>query len=358
MFKKMKTYDRIQGLKKEYSIYKEILETFNRRQDLNKEDRGVYDLALKEMDRLKTEIELLEKDFSKELKYKRTYTDFVKEVIGKQRTKTLATNENLIGFYELDFQECRTEFNLEDLLDKLPTDALKGQIPVNDYYIPDNFTEGEDEEIKISNYDEAGLNSLEYKINRAGFIVKIPSDKYYDARNVVTKATDNIVANRIVNYSNRRICSTLIGSIETPAAYTSISDVLNDIKGLPAKAKPVTYIITNTDGFKLLDTVDSNGNKLVKKNSEGSFIFDDKYKLIEVNNNVLPSDDTKGVPIIVGDIATAVKKVTYKEPRIKVIEQPDTTLIDDYVLTRVITHDTFASACNDCIKVGYYKASV
>ena len=283
---------------------------------------------------------------------KKNFRSFVKEVI-----TSCSNNGALIGFDELEFQASPTEFNIASLLgEEIQSKEKEGQIPVEEYYHEcDMDKAGSDGRIKINPKDYKGLNLKKYNNELAGFIDIYPSVLFEDEYDVTKSFIDKQVQDKLINYDNKRIVNAIMNKCSLDS-HSTVKSLLNSIKILPAKARKKTYIITNTDGFNVLDTVDEYGNKLITKDLEGNFVLDNKYIIIELDNRLLKTDETKGIPIMYGDIKAAIKKIKYRDKKIDIKEfTPDG--INDEIYIRVLINDTFVIVCDECIGSAYYKAN-
>lgn len=120
--------------------------------------------------------------------------------------------------------------------------------------------------------------------------------------------TDNILSAfeynhkvAFINAENKKAFSLLLNAKD--ALTLSVENMQKTINAnLCSKAKKKAVIVTNKSGFAKLD-IDANGTPLVTKDSEGSFIFKSKYKIVEMADEILPNTEAGESPVIIGDLS-------------------------------------------------------
>lgn len=197
---------------------------------------------------------------------------------------------------------------LADIVGMTPIDSLVGSIPTMEYHNTGLMTQFKNGE-KIESHRIESLGSAKFDMSRStgsgyfGVILDIDEDTREDSSIDTDEAMSIDHENRIINSENKTICEILLkdktlGSVDPLSLCEKINSSLN------AKAKKSTCIVTNNSGFAKLDVKDAFGNALISKTSDGTFIYDKKYEVIEIDNEIFP-DLEEGAPIIIGDIASA-----------------------------------------------------
>lgn len=123
---------------------------------------------------------------------------------------------------------------------------------------------------------------------------------YEDDKNNLSRAFEHTHKIHFVNAENKKAFELMIGS-KAPISISvdKVQSVINS--NLCGKAKRKAVIVVNKSGFSALD-IDINGMPLVTKDSNGNFIYKNKYKIQEVPEEILPNTET-GSPIIIGDMS-------------------------------------------------------
>ena len=136
-------------------------------------------------------------------------------------------------------------------------------------------------------------------------ILQIGEGVYNDDTETMDQAIETVHNKHFINAENKKALEILVGSkdaiaVSSEGLQTSINEKLS------GKAKRNAVIITNHSGFAELD-IDVNGvSQITKDPNTGDMIYKHKYTVIEISDEILP-DLTAGSPVIVGDIANALR---------------------------------------------------
>lgn len=244
----------------------------------------------------------------------------IEAVISNNKAEISLENLTIAGYYEAPIRNGVSGLALADYVGRTTIEELAGGIPEHEYCdteIMSSLIDGksldpvdliESGYLKISRYDlsRSGDGSL-------GLIARLDSDLVNDGTEFISDSLDFIHDERLKNSENKSICEILLAEKTLvrmdPENVTSVMNT-----SLCAKAKRNAYIITNNTGFAKMDVKDEYGNNLVKKTSDGRFIYNEKYEILEIEDAILPNL-TSGSPIIAGDIAGACTLLCYGSTR-------------------------------------------
>lgn len=136
-----------------------------------------------------------------------------------------------------------------------------------------------------------------------------------DDEKTFNNAIDHSHKVMLINAENKKACE-ILRSAKNPISMdvNNLQKVIN--LNLSAKAKKETIILLNHSGFAKLDIVDSvSGYPLVKRNTDGCFIYRDKYPILEIPDEILPNNEDGSSPVIIGDM-NIVKFYVMREDRL------------------------------------------
>lgn len=196
-------------------------------------------------------------------------------------------------------------FSLGDASGRIPVDANRSHVVFDNYTnnaIAEIVEEGT--ESTPREYNSSILNTDIAESIVFDDVVKMRFNRYNDTP-YIQDMIDHDHAQAIINAENKKAFEVLVESKNAvPISAKNIQEEIN--KKLCAKAKKSTMIFVNKSGFALLD-VDVNGVPLVTKDSNGRFIYKNKYEIQEVDEKILPNN-SDGSPIaLVGDIFHVIK---------------------------------------------------
>ena len=170
-------------------------------------------------------------------------------------------------------------------------------------------------------------------------VVKYGLSWYNDDSDTAEKAVVRAHDTAIINAENKKACEIFMASkqalvLDPMALNISINE------NLCGPAKKNAVIITNKSGFAKLDQTDANGGyPLVKRDSQGNFIYRDKYPIVELSNDILPNDEIKGVPVIIGDMSV-LKFFMIRQDEILMDDWSDFNIKDHKICQEIITLST------------------
>lgn len=105
----------------------------------------------------------------------------------------------------------------------------------------------------------------------------------------------------MINAENKKAFEILRGA-KDPIALDAETLQVSINNNLSAKGKANAVIVVNKSGFAELD-IEVGGISLVTRNTEGKFIYKNKYVIQEVDNAVLPNNADGSAPVIIGDMS-------------------------------------------------------
>lgn len=137
---------------------------------------------------------------------------------------------------------------------------------------------------------------------------------YEDDKDNIVKAFDYNHRVAFVNAENREAFKLLLNAKDAISlSAENMQEAIN--ANLCAKAKKKAVIVTNKFGFAKID-IDVNGTPLVTKDSDGNFIYKNKYVIKEMADEILPNAETGESPVIIGDLSIVrffLQRETYLE---------------------------------------------
>ena len=216
---------------------------------------------------------------------------------------------------DFEYEPAENEFSLAELTGgRRKISKNRSRIPM-DHYTDNNIAqtveEGEEADVDILTDSITLLVTDSEEAIIFEDIQKTTLSDYDDDRKTMTGAIDSVHSRHMVNAENKKGLEILLGSkslIEISAE--NVQEKIN--ANLSGKGKKNAVIITNHSGFAKLD-IDINGNALVTKDSaSGKMIYKGKYPIEEVPDEILPETGS-GSPIVIGDIAHALRFFLIRE---------------------------------------------
>lgn len=205
-------------------------------------------------------------------------------------------------------------FSIGDYVGRMATDKERQRFTFdkyNDTYSSEFLAEGEEGDPQdLTDY----INSEDTKTAKMMDILGVPTEFFDDDNDALTLAFDSNHARHNINAENKKALELLITDKDSNIVDidpSKLNEVINN--NLVSKAKPYTEIWTNNTGFTKLD-LENNGVPLIKKNSNGDFVYKEKYLVREFDNEILP-DSENGSPVLIGDFKHIIKFIE-STPRI------------------------------------------
>ena len=211
------------------------------------------------------------------------------------------------------------EFNLRQLVDVKPVKTLSGARTYKKRAQHSGFT-AIGEAGKIPATGKPQYARVEYKVVKYG--------GYMFATNELLADTDANIVGDIIEWfaqesrvtGNKLILATLDEKYTrseapaTAAAISSIDDIKKEVNVTLGQAfAPTTKIVTNDDGLQWLDTLKDGENRSLLKVDENDplkkylSVGFRKIPLEIIPNGDLPTDESKGIPMYMGDFKEACK---------------------------------------------------
>lgn len=212
---------------------------------------------------------------------------------------------------------CDGELNLAELYGvRVETDNKTARIVVENYDDTSVLSVvAEGGSIPSSNFSDhvSVIKTDRESILKIGGIVDVPETMLADEKDLLNGAIDSVQSKHSGNTETMLLCNSIRSSKETVSVTAvSLSSVVTS--SLCAKAKRGAEIITNESGFTKLDVVDSIGNPLLKKNFEiGEFVFQDKYIVRTLSDDILPNNEDGTSPVFVGDWRNVLRLAIVKK---------------------------------------------
>lgn len=212
------------------------------------------------------------------------------EKVGKEKEVILSSTGS-IGVEEIALGAGAPNISLRSTVGITPIEAPSGMYPIPRYHNTDIIQRHNVGE-KIETHTFADLTSIFYDLSEdtgsgsLSDISQVDCDLYDDAKKISEKGMDIEHEDRLINTENAEICNALI---KDKTILTTTPETLSKtmIETLCAKAWKNAEIITNMTGLTKLD-IKISGISLIKKDPSGNFIFDDKYVIRALDDEILP----------------------------------------------------------------------
>ncbi len=228
----------------------------------------------------------------KELKvvYNTNKVEKALEKVGSEKEVILSSTGS-VAVEEIALGAGAPNVSLRSIVGITPVEAESGTYPIPRYdntNILGKHKAGD----KIVTHTFAELTSVPYDLSEdtgsgsIDDIVETDIDLHDDAKEIVEKGMDIEHDDRLINTENTEICNALLED-KTVIATTPETIGATMITSLCAKALKNARIITNMIGFAMLD-IKISGIPLVKKDPNGNFIYNDKYIIDVLDNEILP----------------------------------------------------------------------
>lgn len=254
-------------------------------------------------------------------------TDKIEKALEKvvREKEVILSSTGSVAVEEIALGAGAPNVSLRTIVGITPVDSPSGTYPIPRYYNTDilnRFKAGN----TIDTHTFAELTSVPYDLSEdtgtgsLSDIVNADIDLHDDAKEIVEKGMDIEHEDRLINSENTEICNALL---ENKNVITTTPETLGAtmIGTLCAKALRNARIITNMTGFSKLD-IKISGIALIKRDSNGNFIYDDKYIVDVLDDEILPNLDS-GAPIIAGDITNSVTILVNNKAYIKDFKAKD-----------------------------------
>ena len=221
---------------------------------------------------------------------------------------------------EAGLVSCEGEINLADVYGiRHDMNTITGN--KNEYIVVENYNDtttylaNEGESIPHKDISDCvHVIKTDYNnIEKIAGILDVPEDMLADDTNLLNGSIDSLQKKHRNNTETMLLCRAIQASKEAISIDSvSLSSIVN--LHLCAKAKLLAEIITNESGFAKLDITDANGNPLLKKNfSLGEFVWEDKYIIRVISDDILPNNEDGSSPIFVGDWRNVLRLVVVKK---------------------------------------------
>ena len=289
---------------------------------------------LKEAIQLQTELDQQEEETLKQQAETRQTTDktkenasFIRAALKKVTGKALTEAENALllpsttnvdgenGEGYILPQDIRTKIverirqyrSLRDAVGYMPTGALTGSFPIEDFETVTeliDFTDGTDG--KESN--DIRFKNVSYSLKEKAAFIRLSNTLLKLTDNALISYVVDIFAKKAVITENKLILAKLKEgkTVKTLADWKALKSSLN--KDLDPAALHDTVIVTNQDGFDLLDSAeDQNGRPILQPNPANPTqkLFNG-YSVLVYSNSMLASEEGKA-PIFYGALKESIK---------------------------------------------------
>lgn len=154
------------------------------------------------------------------------------------------------------------------------------------------------------------IQSLKTKtdsVRKVASILNVPETDFEDDPVLRDSAVYNVQERHTVNGENALLLDTILKSKEPVSV--SVSTLFSDANNkLSAYARRRSEIITNESGFSKLDVVNEAGNRYIKKDFLiGEFVFQDRYIVRILPDEILPDFENESSPVLIGDWANVLR---------------------------------------------------
>lgn len=212
---------------------------------------------------------------------------------------------------------CEGEINLADLYNaRFETEGKTSRVVVeryNDTTLSAVVGEGESiPENDIRNHI-ISISTDREDIKKIAGILNVPETMLSDERELLNGAIDSVQAKHTGNTETMLLCKAIQSSKEAvEISPITLGSIVNG--SLCGKAKRNCEIITNESGFSKLDIKDEFGNAFIKKDFNlGEYVFDDKYIVRTLSDEMLPNNADDSAPVFVGDWKNVLRLAVVKE---------------------------------------------
>ena len=200
---------------------------------------------------------------------------------------------------------CDGDLSLADIYDiRFETDSKTARVVVENYLDTTMAGVGsEGDEIPTARIGDhlTTVKTDRESIEQVANILNVPERMMNDEKELLNSAIDSVQEKFIKNTETKILCD-LIRSSKEPISLdsTTLFSIINDHLG--GKAKREAEIITNDSGFAKLDTTDSNGNPLMRRDFNiNEYILADRYIVRVVSDDILKNDENSNSPVFIGD---------------------------------------------------------
>lgn len=223
---------------------------------------------------------------------------------------------------------CEGDINLADLYDvRFETDGKTARLVVENYGDTSTISEvAEGEAIPESHILDCvtSIKTDRDSIKKIASILNVPEMMLEDDENLRNGAIDSVQEKHTANTETLLLCRAIQTSKGAVNVTTeTLSNVVNG--SLNNRAKIRAEIITNESGFGKLDIKDASGNSYMKKHFDiGEFVFDDRFIVRVVSDDILENNEDGSAPVFVGDWKNVLRlAVVKKYPPLEKVELYD-----------------------------------
>lgn len=199
--------------------------------------------------------------------------------------------------------------SLRDVLGYMPTNALTGSFPVENFETVSglvDFTDGEDGE----DNKEIKFKNIKFSLVEKAAFIKLSNTLLNLTDNALIQYVADVFARKAVVTENMMGVATLKSNkvVKALADWKALKSSIN--KDLDPASLFATTIVTNQDGFDILDSAeDKNGRPILQPNpTDPTKKMFNGYNIEVFSNAMIPSTETEA-PIFYGDLKDGAKYV-------------------------------------------------
>ena len=224
---------------------------------------------------------------------------------------TGAVFDSMLSGENAGFIACDSSISIADLYDirhMIPEAALRLVVENYDdntksYIVGEGETIGEHEMFDSVHSIDTNFESCK----KVASILNTPETAFDDDPVLRDSAVYNVQGKHTKNGENALLLDTILKS-KDPVSVSVSTLFTNANNKLSAYAQRGSEIITNESGFAKLDVVNEAGDRYIKKDFQiGEFVFQARYIVRILPDEILPDFENNSSPVLVGDWANVLR---------------------------------------------------